>query len=333
LALSIVALSTLPVVIWNMQHDWVTVDHVAWNAGRSSPWKPSLRFTSEFLVSQALLLNPICFVALLWAGVAFWRRAPQEPLLRFFFCMGAPVFLGHLMFTVYKRVFPNWVAPALVPLFCLMVIYWHERWRQGLRTVPGALKAALLFGLVCLVPMHESRLLGKVLGRELPPNIDPLRRVRAWEETAKVVEQARRQLQAEGKPVFVICDHYGLTGQFSFYLPGAQAAVRTRPLVYAETTDQPDNQFYFWPGYPQQRRGDNALYVIEADLPRLKAGWWTHWLAGQTDLYDSPRPSPAEPPQRLAQEFESVTEWGEFDVRYRGRVFRRVQLFVCRNLR
>ena len=48
LALLIFALCTLPVLIWNAQHGWITDRHVADDAGMSLPWQPTLRFFWEF---------------------------------------------------------------------------------------------------------------------------------------------------------------------------------------------------------------------------------------------------------------------------------------------
>jgi len=308
LALLITAFCTVPVLIWNAQHDWITLEHVASNARRNDPWQPALPFFWEFLGVQAGLLHPVFFVAMLWALIAVWRQGRQNPLLLFFFSMGAPVFLGYMLFSFYKRVFPNWIVPAVLPLFCLMVAYWEERWREGARWVRPWLAVALISGFFAVIIAHESNLISKLSGYRLPPDLDWLRRVRAWSETARVVGRAREeQLLADSKDVFIIGSHYGLVGQISFYLPEAKKGIPNSPLVYYRTTSRPKNQFYFWPGY-QHRKGQNAIYVREARQPQM-------------------------PPKELLQEFESVTDLGLREIKYRGRVFRTIQLFACRNLR
>jgi len=50
LALVVLALCTLPVLVWNAQHDWITVTHVSENAGAGKVWKPTLKYLGEFLV-------------------------------------------------------------------------------------------------------------------------------------------------------------------------------------------------------------------------------------------------------------------------------------------
>ena len=150
---------------------------------------------------------------------------------------------------------------------------------------------------------------------------------------AALVENAREKLAAEGKPAFIIAGHYGITGLYSFYIPQARAALKSEPLVYSADSDEPENQFYFWPeyNYRDQRKGQNAIYVAEADLYQLDGGWLWKWLAHQPITRTTP--PPATLPPRIAQEFESVTDLGEQDVKIGDRVFHRVHLWACYNLK
>ena len=333
-ALVIFAVCTLPVIIWNSQHAWITALHVSENAGLGTPWEPTLKFFWDFLGAEAGLLNPVFFVGALWAMVAFWKRRRENPLWVFFFCMGAPVFLGHWLYSLHSRVFPNWIAPAVLPMFCLMTAYWNMRWQEGVRAVKGWLVFGLVLGLVAVTFMHESNLIGKITGQPLPAEKDPLRRVRAWKETAACVEEARQKLLQEGKPTFIISDHYGMAGLFSFYLPAARASLRPQPLVYYQTSPKADNQLWFWPEYRygSQRTGQNAIYVSELDPYPLETGWLWKWLARKEVRYANvPPPTPA--PSSLVEEFESVSDLGVKEIKLGHRVFRRVQLWECRNLK
>ena len=307
IALGINLVCTLPVLVWNVQHDWVTVAHIASNGGLHEAWRPTLRYLADFTGAELGLLNPVFFVAALWAAVGFWRMKERRPLMLFLFCMGAPLFLFYWLYTLRYRVLPNWIAPSALPLFALMTAYWELRWRQGAKRVGAFLLSGLILGAVVTVIMLFPETLSKAAGRQLSARLDPLRRIRAWSDTARLIADARRQLLAEGKPVFIIADHYGITGQFSFYIPEAKAAVTRVPLVYFRSSDAPENQYFFWPGY-SERKGQNAIFVAYTDTP----------LA---------------PPPRLVAEFSSVTDLGVKDVLRRGVVYRRMQLFECRGLR
>lgn len=334
LAFLMLALCALPVIIWNSEHGWITLRHVAGNAGLASNWRPTLRFLGEFFFIEAALLNPVFFVGALWAMAVFWRCRPVRPLELYFFCMGGVVFLGHLAYSIHSRVLPNWIAPAVLPMYCLMMSYWERRWREGLGHVKGWLTGGLVFGLAAVILLHDTDIIGTIAGRRLPGDVDPLRRVRGYEEAAAFVEGARRKLEQEGKPVFIICDHYGITGLFTFYLPQARAALPTRPLVYCRTSQTPDNQLYFWPEYRYSdwRKGENAIYVTEPGSCKLAMDWPWRWLTGR-EVRFAKVPPPVPAPPVLLKEFESVTDLGVQEIQVEGRVMKRVQLFECRNLR
>lgn len=310
LALAVVWVCTIPVLLWNHQHGWITMTHLASRGGLDSPWQLTGRFFAEFTGAQLGLLNPVYFLAMLGAMAGFWRHYRKSPFHLYLFSMGAPVFLFYWIYTFRARVQPNWVGPAILPLFALMILYWESRWQAGARGVNRGLKAGLGLGAVLVVFMHDTNLIGKVFGRPLPPRMDPLRRVRAWEETARVVGQARQELLADGKPVFIIGDHYSITSLITFYLPEAKAGVPDHPLVYCLSTDQPVNQFYFWPGY-SGRKGEHAIFMRQVESLDAIEG----------------------PPARLQQAFESVRDLGVRPIPYRGRVLRQIQLFECRHLR
>jgi len=315
LALLINFLCSLPVLIWNAQRHWITVRHVAERADLSQHWtlKRGLGFFSEFVFSEAGLLNPIFFVAAIWATVAFWRRSRNNPSFIYFFSMGAPLVLIYLLVSLHSRVQPNWIVPAVVPLFCLMTAYWEMRRQEGVKIKPW-LVTGLGLGFALVFAGHNTDIAKKLTGRYLPVNYDILIRVRNWSEVARVAGDTRRELMEEGKPVFIIADHYGLVSQISFYLPEAKAAVLTTPLVYFQSSEFPRNQYYYLPGY-SSRKGQNAIYIHE--LARDK-------------------PKPISPPARLKElkaEFESVEEIGVRNVMYHGRVLRPLQFFACRNLK
>lgn len=307
LALGINLLCALPVLWWNAQHDWIGLVHVGERGGLDRTWQPTLKFFGEFLGAQVGLLNPVFFLAMLAAVWGLRRRENRDGPRLLLFCMGAPLFLACLLWTLRARVQPNWIAPAVVPLLGLAALHWRSQWERGVRWVKPALAAGIGVGLTAVVFLHETEWIGELTGRRWPVDLDPLRRVRAWRATAEAVGEARRRLLGEGQPVFIIGDHYGITALVSFYLPEARAAVREDPLVFCLSADRPKNQFHLWPGYAT-RRGHHAIFVRQTGKNR---------------------PLPA----RLREEFREVEDWGTEDIRYRKRVVRSVQIAACRELR
>jgi len=306
LALLINLLCSLPVLIWNHQNGWITITHVASNARAGQPWSPAVL---EFLGVEFLLFNPVFFVAMVWACIVFWRRSRHDPRLVYFFCMGAPVFLAYFLYSFHSRILPNWIAPSVLPLFCLMVGYWDKQWRLGLRPLKRALVAGLGIGLPLIVIGHETEMIGKLTGHLLPVNQDPLHRARGWKDVARLATAARRELLAEGKPVLLIADHYRLASEILFYLPEAEKG--DIQFVFRRTTSVPKDQFYFWPGY-SDHKGQNAIFIMELDR-------------NESDI--------RLPPDQVCKEFESVENLGIREVLDHKRLLWRLQFFACRGLR
>ena len=327
LALAVFGVCTLPVLIWNAQHDWITVHHVAGDAGMGSRWQPTLNYFFEFTSAEAGLLNPVFFIGALAAMVIAWQRRAENPLWLFLLCLSAPVFLGHWLFSFHSRVQPNWIAAAVPPMLCLMVAVWH----QSRRRLQPWFAGGMLLGVVASVFMHDTDLIGRLTANRLPGDKDPSHRVRGWRETAQVVEAEREKFSA----AFVIADHYGTTGLYSFYAAPARAAAQTAtPLVYCLDNDEPINQFYFWDNYNyrQHRRGENAIFVLRLEPYPLEPGWLGKWFRHEPILARVPPPNPV--PDRIAAEFESVTNLGIREITLRdGRVFQRVQIFGCERLK
>lgn len=329
LALLIFVLCTLPMLVWNAQHGWITAHHVAGNAGMDHKWHPTLNYFFEFTGAELGLLNPVFLIAALWAAFAFWRQRRERPLWLFLFCMGMPVFLGHVLYSFHSRILPNWIAPAVPPMFCLMAVYWHERQR----TAKPWLITGLVIGLTASIVMHDTDLIGKLI-HPLPGDIDPTHRVgRGYPEAALAIQDERKQFDPGA---FIIADRYGTAGLYTFYSPLARAAaVARQPLIYCEDTGAPINQFYFWPEYRylETRRGQNAIYVRRLDSYKPEHGWIWKWLKGEPVGYrDIPPLLPA--PDDIVSHFETVTNLGVREIKLSdGRVFQRIQIFGCRNLK
>ena len=338
LALGIFLICTLPVLVWNAQHNWITISHVAGDAGlhehpghstdADQELSGSLNYFLEFTVSECGLLNPVFFIAALWAMFTAWPRRQERPLWLFLFCMSAPLFIGHWLYSFHSRVQPNWIAAAVPPMFCLMALYWREsNWR-----LKPAYAAGLLIGVIAVVFMYDFGLVGRLTKHKLPGDVDPTHRVFGWPEAAKLVETERTAFDTNA---FIIADHYGSTALFSFYSPRARAAVVTSmPLVYCLDSSKPINQFAFWDSYNyrQHRQGENAIYVVRLNPYPLEKGWFEKWFRHEQISAMVPPPLPV--PERIADEFESVTNLGIKEITLRdGRVFQRVQIFGCYHLK
>lgn len=315
LAIGLNLLATLPVILWNQQHNWITMTHLKERSSLEKTWQPTLKYFFEFVGAELGLLNIVFAIAILWAIVAFLRTdfkqrataAPRVTLELFLLCQGIIVLGLFTLYSFHSRIQPNWIAACVVPLLLFATLWWDRRWQAGDRKPVRFLVLGLGLGLPLVVFAHNTNLIGKVFGTPLPPKLDFLRRVRGGNEIARIVGKQRNTLLQEGKPVFIVADHYGRAGLMNFYMPEARPLVAGESLVTMNRAEHPKNQLWFWPGYDAAlRKGQNALYVCDADRPKPQPEW-------------------------LDKEFGSVTNLGIFDINYRGRVYDRIQIYACRD--
>lgn len=331
LALGLNLLCTLPVLIWNQQNGWAGVTHVGKHAKSGETWKLTPNYLLEFLGSEWALLNPVFFGAIALAVVGMWRTHRRDVRMLYLFSMGAPVFALYLLLSLKQRVMPNWIAPSVLPLLCVMVIYWERRERQGDPWVMRWLAGGVTLGIVLVTLMMDTSLIGKITGSPLPVAVDPQTRVHGYRETARVVELARQRLKSEGREVFVIANSYSTASLLTFYSPEARINVKSTPIIFCQPADVPQNQFHFWPRYETTHRGHNAIFVQEIRPPRISSEWFKRWLRGDRELFQMRNENPPSP-EWLTAQFESVTNLGPHEVIYRNRVIRNIQIVECRNL-
>jgi hypothetical protein len=341
LALLIFLLCTLPVVIWNAQHQWATVSHVKGNAGLDAEWHLSgalLGNFFNFLGGQIGVLNPVFFFAAMWATFAFWPRRREQPLMLYLFCMSAPVFFGHALYAFREHILPNWTATAVPGMFLLATLYWNERLRAGSRVVKPLLATGLAVGVVMVAVIYDTDLIGKVVGAPFPISKDPSRRLHGWDAAAQVIEGEREKLAAQGQPAFIIAGDYGMASEFTFYLPAARkAAALNWPLVYCVDAHPPTSQFYLWPEYDYvaRRKGQNAIFVIDVGVGKPETGWFWKWLEHEP-VTNSPPPTTLPYPRwhpHTYFEFEKIQDLGHVEVRVKGQVYHRFHIWACYNLK
>ncbi len=293
--LAVFALCTIPVLVWNAQHDWITLRHLGERGGLSDA--PRFRPT-EFLTYLGLhfgVYSPLIFGAMLFALPWSWKKARVHFKPRFLLAFTLPLFVLYFTLALKQSGEPNWTAPATISLAILTVACWQElaaerKWARNFAV------AALGLGAVMSVITVDTELLRRV-GIPLSYKLDPSARLRGWRTTAEKIETLRKSYEAEhGQPVFLIANNYATASALAFYFQDKRREAPGHPPVYCPMSAVPGNQFYFWPRYDGTiRYADTARDL----LPTLDAPQRTALTAALSAL-ESPG-TPGEETERRRQ--------------------------------
>ena len=242
------ALFTIPVLLWNAQHDWITLRHLGERGGltQSHPFSPT-----EFLTYLGLhfgVYSPLIFGAMLFAIPASWKEARGHFPARFLLAFTLPLFLLYFSLALRQSGEPNWTAPATISLAILTVVAWKklaDRHRAARLFVPLALGLGAFLSILTIDPelLRRAHL-------PLSYDLDPSARLRGWRTAAQKVETIRAQYEASiGEPVFLIGNNYATSSILAFYLEKKRPTAPLHPPIYCPMSPVPGNQFYFWPRY------------------------------------------------------------------------------------
>src|SRR5437016_10646530 len=111
LLLGVFALCTVPPVVWNAQHAWITLTHLRSRGSLEQGFGFHPVELLTFLGEHFLSYSPLLFLGLAWGVIGSWRRINQQFKVLFLMWLGLPVFISYLFFSMSKAKPPTWDAP------------------------------------------------------------------------------------------------------------------------------------------------------------------------------------------------------------------------------
>ncbi len=116
LGLTLALLLSLPVLVWNAQHEWISI---AYQAGRGRPaGGPHPAYLFANLIGQALWILPWIFLPMLVATWQACRDGPSVPRSWFCLCLGLPAVILFTLIPVWGRLgLPHWQMPGWLMLY------------------------------------------------------------------------------------------------------------------------------------------------------------------------------------------------------------------------
>jgi hypothetical protein len=243
-AVAISLLALMPSLVWNWQHGWATIFHVATQvAGKQQPILHG-NF-GAFLAGQIALFTPVAFV--LWV-IGFWRLRRSRGPLKVTAWTSGIILIVALVWSVFNQLHANWFL-FLYPLAAVVVCS-TIRSRAWLIT---AISTALFFSVLGLtIPYLQARNIGPTT----PYKWNPLRQTMGWRELGSVLES----LHFDPARHYLISDSYQMASLLSFY-----SAPQTRS-DFINLFNRRRNQFCYWLPTATPTRTGLFLTTVEEPL-------------------------------------------------------------------
>jgi 4-amino-4-deoxy-L-arabinose transferase-like glycosyltransferase len=328
LLLGVFALCTVPPILWNEQHAWITLTHLRSRGGLEEGFGFHPAEILSFLGEHFLAYSPFLFFAIAWGVIASWRRVNQQFKVLFLMWFGLPVFVFYFVLSINKSAAPNWDGLAFFGFGLLAIYFWWER-VEAYILLQLCAGVALLVGLVMSLVALDTDLL-RTAGYQFWRS-DPSDRMRGWKSATGAVETMRKDLETKlGEKLFLIADARDRASEISFYLRDKRTEGPGHPPVYITESQDLVNQFSFWPRYdefvelkPGEPHPEGEVYTEENGI---------NPFAGRDALFirDGEK---EHVPHNISAAFQSTEPVGTIEVRRYGKVVRTWQVFLCRNYR
>lgn len=241
----IALLFQLPIVLWNMQHNWVGLKHVAGQAtaGRYS----GLEGLGHHMMSQALIIGPVIFLLFMLFAACGWRKASTVQKLLWWFSV--PLFIGFTLLSLTTKVQANW--PVLgTTVGVVGAIGWASTYRIG----RSLIIAGIGLNIVLSLALYDSFIVRKA-GINLPLKADPTNTMQGWREFGPFLDAHVAKLPAN---VPVITTRYQTMAELLFY------AENNANILYINPGYRRRNQYDYWP-WPDYPNDMPVLYITEGN--------------------------------------------------------------------
>jgi hypothetical protein len=325
--LAIFAVCTVPPIVWNSQHAWVTLMQLRSRGSLEKGFGFHPRELLTFIGQHFAIYSPLIFAGLAWAVIRSWRRVHQQFKVLFLMWFGLPVFVFYFFLSINKAASPNWDGLAFLSFGLLAVYFWRERLESSLWLRRTAAAASLL-GLVMSVIALDTDVL-RTFGIHLRK--DASNRMRGWKSATAAVENLRHDFETKlGEKLFLIADERDRASEISFYLRDKRTEGPGHPPVYIVESQAMVNQFSFWPRYDEFVEAPPKSFPSGEDVYTEEKG--ANLFVGRSALFIRDGEG-ADLPHNIHAAFQSTELIGTIEVRCYGERVRLWQVFLCRGYR
>lgn len=239
----IAGLATLPVIIWNAQHDWASFAKQFGRVGHSGTLGGALYF-GEFIGTFLALASPVIAVL---AALGLWRttsaavrtRDSRDVLLA---AAILPMLVYFCVHALHDRVLGNWPAP-LYPALAICAALVIES-VQPKRRRDTLFLTAIVTGFAVTAAIYANAIHPIAAAARFK---DPTEQMHGWRALSQAIDAKR----GESGAAWVATSSYATTGQLAFGLRGRSEVAQIDQRI----------RYEFLPPLPPALLAKPALYV------------------------------------------------------------------------
>ncbi len=292
-----------PIIIWNIQNDWLSLKHTAGHVGVLEGFRVSIRTFAEFIASQIGVITPIIFFLMMYSLIKPKKSDLRHNFL-FYFCI--PIIAFFLLKSIQNKVQANWAMHGYITALVAFVVYYLDPknnsiidWKINIKKKISIL--GIIIALIATVITHYPSLIN------LPAKLDPSSRLRGWSKLGHEVSIIHSSL-AKKSEVIIFSDSYQVSSQLAFYVEG-------NPKTHCINLGRRMNQYDLWQdmnSYIKEIKERKAGVNINAIFVRI----------GVTDM-----------PPEMMDSFDAYERRVLEVYDKKGNILRHYSIFICYNFR
>jgi membrane-associated phospholipid phosphatase len=289
-----------PVIIWNAEHNWVTLRHTAGQAHIADGIAFSMKSFLEFLGSQIGIITPLFFFLMIYSlfKLLFSERSLQS---KFLFYFSVPVLGFFLLKSFQGKVQANWAMFGYVT--GIIAAVWLSKNRSNAKRTFLAVGLGLAL-LVTAISHYPSMI-------HLPRKLDPSARLKGWKQLGREVDIVVNSRNGQGH-FLLFSDSYQIASELAFYVPG-------NPETFSINLGRRMDQYDFWPDI--NYRSEQLSHPNGSSSAPVTPVNGIFVQSGNTEM-----------PPVVANAFDHF-EKNVFRVYDHGSIIREYSIFICYNFR
>lgn len=226
----------IPVIIWNINHNWLSFSfHLYQRHSKELTFKFDILL--QFIIVQMLVVSPVLFYG--YFKVIFKNFHKKDVKLLSLY--GTPVFLIFLFSSLFTEFKIHWAAMAYIPWTILLSNYinWNRFWKYI------GIGLAVFLSLFIFTQSYYPI-------AAIPPKDDITTDMHGWDQVGKKVQSYYNDLEQDDW--FLFSNRYQLSSQLAFYLPDKD---------YVYSLNNKTEQFDFWKD-EKELIGKNGVFVTHS---------------------------------------------------------------------